>query len=330
MATGEEVSSRRDMSIAVLRGREEFAFEVAPIPAIADDEVLVRVAACGVCASELEMWDGAEAADYPLFLGHEVSGTVVEAGSAVVDLAAGEKVGVWLTARGFAEYAAVKAEHCRPVGDVPLDLVMTEPLACAANAVELADVRLADDVVVVGAGFMGNLVQQLVALRGARQLIVADTRPDALELARRLGATRVVNVTEESLPDVVSDLTGGRGADVSFECTGTQSALGTVGDVTRMSGKVVLVGFHQGGTRTIPLSYWNWMAFTIVNGHFRDVATIMRGMTIAARLITSGQVSLEALVTHRFALTEISEAFRAARDKPPGFVKAVVVFKGVD
>lgn len=314
------------MRIAVLTGRREFALEEVEIPDIAADEVLVQVAACGVCTSELEVWDGDGPTSFPLYLGHEVSGTVVRTGSDVVGLATGDGVGVWVTSRGFAEYVAVKAEYCRPAGDVPLDLALAEPLACAANAVELADVRLGDDVVIVGAGFMGNLVQELVALRGPRQVIVADTRPDALERAGRLGATRVVHVGGESLPDVVSELTGGVGADVTFECTGSQPALVTVGETTRMSGKIVLVGFHQGQDRSIPLAYWNWMAFTIVNAHFRDVSTIMRGMTVGMRLVESKVLSLRPLVTHRFPLERIDEAFRTSRDKPENFVKATVVF----
>ena len=71
--------------------------------------------------------------------------------------------------------------------------------------------------------------------------------------------------------------TGGQGADASFEVTGVQ-ALNLLGDVTRMSGKVVIVGFHQGGSREISLGYWNWMAFQILNAHFRDLDTILNGM----------------------------------------------------
>jgi threonine dehydrogenase-like Zn-dependent dehydrogenase len=190
-------------------------------------------------------------------------------------------------------------------------------------------VRLGDDVVLIGAGFMGNLTQVLVGLRGARQVIVADTRPDALERAASLGATRVVDVTRESLPDVVGGLTGGDGADVTFECTGTQAALAGLGDVTRMSGRLVLVGFHQGAAREIPLASWNWMAFDIVNAHFREVATILRGMTIGTRLLASGVISLAPLVTHRFALADIGRAFETAIAKPPGFAKAVVVCDSV-
>jgi threonine dehydrogenase-like Zn-dependent dehydrogenase len=172
---------------------------------------------------------------------------------------------------------------------------------------------------------MGNLTQMLVGLRGARQVIVADTRADALARATSLGASRVVDVTRESLPDVVRERTDGRGADVTFECTGNQAALSALGDVTRMSGRIVLVGFHQGAAREIPLAAWNWMAFDIVNAHFREVATIMRGMTIGTRLLTAGALSLAPLVTHRFDLADIGQAFQTAVDKPHGFAKAVVV-----
>jgi threonine dehydrogenase-like Zn-dependent dehydrogenase len=169
-------------------------------------------------------------------------------------------------------------------------------------------------------------VQSLVALRGARQVVVADARPDALDRAARLGATRVVDVTRGSLPDVVRSLTGGRGADITFECTGTQAALTTAGETTRMSGKIAIVGYHQGPSREIPLSTWNWMAFTIVNAHFREISTIMRGMSIGMRLLAAGELSMDGLVSHRFPLEGINDAFATLRDKPDGFVKAVVTF----
>jgi 2-desacetyl-2-hydroxyethyl bacteriochlorophyllide A dehydrogenase len=226
-------------------------------------------------------------------------------------------VAAWVTERGFADYVVVRAAHCFHAGDVPLDLALAEPLACAVNAVELAAPRLGDDVVIIGAGFMGNLVQKLVQLKGPRTVTVIDTRTDALERARRLGATSAVDPREEY------DLQ----ADVAFEVTGVQPALETLGDVTRMGGKVVIVGFHQGGTRELPLGAWNWMAYDILNAHFRDVPTIMRGMRQGMRLLTSGRVTLGDLVTHRFALDEVNEAFAVAVEKPPGFVKATVTME---
>ena len=316
------------MKIAILSAPQTFEIAEEPIPAILPDEVLVRVAACGVCTSELDQWEGTSGwLTYPRFPGHEVSGVVEAVGSGVQSFRPGDRVSVWVTERGFAEYVAVKAEYCFPAGDVPLDLALAEPLACAVNAVELANLSLADDVIIIGAGFMGNLVQKLVQLQGPRRLIVADTRPDALERAQKMGASRVVNVGTESLPDVVREMTGGQGADASFEVTGAQAPLTLLGEVTRMSGKVVMVGFHQRGTREIPLAYWNWMAFQILNAHFREVSTILRGMRIGMRLLTSGRLTLDDLVTHRFQLSEINQAFLAAHEKPEGFVKSTIVME---
>jgi threonine dehydrogenase-like Zn-dependent dehydrogenase len=252
---------------------------------------------------------------------------VEKVGSRVDTFHPGDRVGAWVTSRGFAEYVAVKAEYCFPAGDMPLDLALAEPLACSVNAVEMANLSLSDDIVIIGAGFMGNIIQKLVQLKGPRHVIVADTRPDALERAKKMGATRVVDVKNESLPQVVKDMTEGLGADVSFEATGAQAPLTMLGDVTRMSGKVVIVGFHQGGMRELPLAYWNWMAFQIYNAHFREVSTIMRGMRIGMRLLTSGRLTFEDLVTHRFRLNEINQAFAIACEKPEGFVKSTVLME---
>lgn len=313
------------MKLALMERPGRFELREEPVPAIGRDDVLLRVAVCGVCTSELDMWRGlAGHGEYPWYPGHEVSGVVEAIGEDVTTLSPGDSVAAWVTARGYADYVALPAEHCFPALDVPLHLALGEPLACAVNVVELAEVALGDDVVIVGAGFMGLLVLELVQLRGPRHLIVADTRADALERARKMGASHVVDVGRESLPDAVRDLTGGIGADVSFEMTGVQDALTTAGDVTRMSGTVVIGGYHQGEPRTIPLAEWNWMAFRIANAHFRDVPTILRGMRRGMRLLTSGRISLEGLVTHRFELERIDEAFRTAVERPEGFVKATV------
>jgi 2-desacetyl-2-hydroxyethyl bacteriochlorophyllide A dehydrogenase len=316
------------MKIAILTGPKEFHFQDEPLPALLPDEVLVQVAACGVCTSELDMWEGKVGGEmYPRYPGHEVSGIVAEVGKDVQGLAPGDRVAVWAPGRGFAEYVIVKSKYCFAAGELPLDLALAEPLACAVNTVELANLSLADDVVIIGAGFMGNLVQKLVQLQGPHRLIVADTRADALERALQLGATHVVNVSEESLPEAVKALTDGQGADAAFEVVGAQAPLNLLGDVTRMSGKVVIVGFHQGEPRQVPLGYWNWMAFQILNAHFREEAIILRGMRISMRLLTSGRLSLEDLVTHRFPLSEINQAFLAAHEKPEGFVKSTILME---
>jgi L-iditol 2-dehydrogenase len=313
------------MRQAVLTGPRHFEIVEVATPRPGRSEVLVAVSACGVCASELESWTGRSEPTYPLSLGHEVSGTVAEVGEGVDTLAVGDPVGIWVAANGYADFVVARAAHCFPAGAAPLDTVLAEPLACAVNAVELADVRLGDDVVLIGAGFMGHLVQQLVALRGARQVVVVDTRRDALDRAVELGATSTVHVGQEDLPAAVAELTGGVLADISFECTGSQAALESIGAVTRMSGKLVLVGFHQGAPRSIPLGWWNWMAYDVRNAHFREMAAILRGMEVGTRLLGSGAIDLAPHVTHRFELADIAEAFDTALAKPEGFVKATVV-----
>jgi L-iditol 2-dehydrogenase len=302
--------------------REFRVVEIDP-PTRGPGELLVDVVACGVCASELDTWEGRGGGDFPRRIGHEVTGVVADADEGS-PFSPGDPVAVWTLGSGYAEQVSAPYDACRALGTFPVDLGLLEPVACAANAVELADVRLADDVVIIGAGFMGSLVQQLVSLRGPRTVTVIDRRPDVLDLARRLGATRTVDSRQESAPDVVAEVTEGRGADVTFEVTGVQGGLDAIGDLTRMSGKVVLVGFHQGAPRTLALGHWNWMAYDLRNAHFRDPATIMRGMDVAGRLLAAGRLDLASLVTHRFALEDIDEAFATAVAKPEGFVKAVV------
>ena len=317
------------MRLAELRGPRDFQLVGVPVPVPARDELLVRVEACGVCASELSQWTGKAETTYPARIGHEVSGTVSAVGAEVTAFAVGEPVAVWTTGGGYADYVAVRQDYCRRrPADLPAASALLEPVACASNAVELADVRLGDTVLVVGAGFMGLLVTQLAALRGATEVVVADSRADVLSLARTCGATRTVNVGSEDLTAAVHVLTDGRGADVTFEVTGAQSALDVVGAVTRMSGKLVLVGYHQGEPRQVPLGQWNWMAFSILNAHFRDVAVIMRGMSVGLRLLSSGQLQMGPLITHRYPLADINDAFRDAVSKPPGFVKAVIEVSG--
>ena len=294
------------------------------LPSVSGSMVRVRVLQCGVCTSELDMWSGRAAEKLPVALGHEVAGVVEEIGEDVGTVKVADRVAVWVHGGGFAEEVVVEERYCVPVADGVAYPAVAEPLACVVNAVELAAPALADDVVIIGAGYMGNLVQMVTALKGPRTITVADVREDALARATELGATRVVDTSTQSLPRVVDEITDGRGADVTYEVTGIEPGLVLAGEVTRMSGKLCIVGYHQGGSRSIPLADWNWMAFDLVNAHFRDTDTIMRGMRIGMRLVNAGALDAAQLVTGSFSLDEIGRAFETAAAKPDGFVKAVV------
>lgn len=294
------------------------------LPPVSGSMVRVRVLQCGVCTSELDMWSGRAAEKLPVALGHEVAGVVEEIGEDVATVKVADRVAVWVHGGGFAEEVVVEERYCVAVADGVAYPAVAEPLACVVNAVELAAPALADDVVIIGAGYMGNLIQMVTALKGPRTITVADVREDALARATELGATRVVDTSTASLPRVVEEITDGRGADVTYEVTGIERGLVLAGEVTRMSGKLCIVGYHQGGTRSIPLAHWNWMAFDLVNAHFRDIETIMRGMRTGMRLVNAGRLDAAQLVTGSFSLDEIGHAFETAAAKPDGFVKAVV------
>jgi L-iditol 2-dehydrogenase len=294
------------------------------LPPLAPGQVRLRVDQCGICTSELDLWTGKALEKLPAEIGHEVAGVVEETAPDVTSLRVGDRVAAWVEGGGFAEQAVVEERFCIPVAAGVSYAAVAEPLACVVNAVELAAPALADDVVIIGAGYMGNLLQLVQALKGPRSVTVADIRPDALARADSLGATRVVDTSSESLADVVREVTEGRGADVSYEVTGTGAGLELAGAVTRMSGKLCIVGYHQGGTRTIPLGDWNWMAFELVNAHFRDIDTIMRGMRAGMRLVNAGVLDVSSLVSASFELAHIEAAFETATAKPDGFVKAVV------
>ena len=312
------------MRAAILAEPRRIELVDRTLPSLGPGQVRVRVEQCGLCASEVDLWLGKEPAKLPAAIGHEIAGVVEEVGADVTAPSVDERIAAWIEEGGFAEHAVVEARHCVPVADGIDYPAVAEPLACVVNAVELAAPALADDLVIIGAGYMGSLLQLVTALKGPRSITVADVRPDALERASALGATRVVNTANESLVEVVSDVTGGKGSDVTFEVTGINGGLDLAGDATRMSGKICIVGYHQGGSRTIPLGHWNWMAFQIVNAHFREIETIMRGMRAGMRLVNSGALDPSPLASNFYPLTSIDEAFETAEAKPQRFTKAVI------
>jgi L-iditol 2-dehydrogenase len=309
---------------ALLVGPRRFDIVEQPLPAIGASDVLVQVGECGLCASDVEVWLGKTDQQLPLPLGHEAAGVVLDIGKDVTTVTPGCTVACWVEGGGFSETVLTQERFCLPVDGAGAHPAVAEPLSCVVNAIGLAAPQLGDDVVIVGAGFMGNLLQLAVQLRGPRTVTVVDVRREALERAARLGATFTVDSSAEDLGQIIGDITGGRGADVTFEVTGTNQGLDLAETATRMSGKLAIVGYHQGGTRAIRLGHWNWMAFDIVNAHFRDKETILAGMRAGLRLLSAGKLDVTPLLTHFYPLDAIGEAFQAAVTKPAGFVKAVI------
>lgn len=269
-------------------------------------------------------------------MGHEPSGLIENVGQRVDALQIGQRVTVLptrsgpftqYTSGGFAEYMAVPQEHVAPIPEgVEFVEAMGEPIACLVSAVERTEIRLADRVAVVGSGFMGLAILQLVALRGPKEIIAVDVRQDALENALRLGADRALRPEEVRPEDKLVEWEQiGRGMDVVFEVSGTQAGLTMAGEMTKAHGTLSIVGYHADGMRTIDMGLWNWKGVNVINAHERRNDHLMRCMRAGLDLIGKGKLDMASLVTHTYPLHRVDDAFRAMRDKPRGFIKAAVL-----
>lgn len=314
------------MRAAVLYGPHDFRIEELPTPEIKSDEYLVRVKACGVCHSELSQWDQKlKGLKYPRFIGHEVSGEIIKAGKEAKKFKVGQRVAVWVDGKGYAEEIAVKEEQVFSLADnISYELALAEPIACTTNGVIKSDIQLADTIALVGTGFMGLILLQELKLRGAKKIIAIDVREEMLKLAENLGADLLINPSKENPKKIIDELTNKKGVDVSFEVGGVQSTLDLAAEICRMEGKLVIFGYHPGKRHIKNLGYWNWMAFDIINAHFRDMDTILRGTKVGMDLLNAGKIDMRPLVTHSYPLEKIEEAFMAAKQKPSGFVKSVI------
>jgi threonine dehydrogenase-like Zn-dependent dehydrogenase len=231
------------------------------------------------------VWEGRPWFSYPLppgAPGHEAWGRLDD----------GTRV-AFLTERGFAELAAADdvVELPRELDGLPFP---GEALACAVNVFRRSDVRPGDRVAIVGMGFLGRALAQLVRRAGAAVTEVRRHAP-----------------LEGSFARVI-------------ETGGTQGSLSVASGLVGERGRLVIAGFHQDGPRVVDLQSWNWRGIDVVNAHERDPKVVLDGMREAARLAAAGTLDVEALVTHRFPLARLGEAFETARTRPEGFVKAWV------
>lgn len=289
-------------------------------------EVLVRVHTCGVCASELHPWaDGMPG--YPHRFGHEPVGVIVGVGQGVTQFQEGDRV-TGLFKNAFADLCLADANVLLPVpANVRDEAALGEPIACLVNAQRRTPVDLADQVAVIGLGFMGLGMLQLLKLRGPSRIIAIDVREEARAAAIQFGADEAYHPSE--LPDEFfltrfSDWDSKRGFDVVVEGSGTQPGLTLAGELVRPHGVLSILGYHQGGPRQVDVGMWNWKAIDVVNAHVRRRADLMESMRIGLELSARGLLDIGALVTHRYSLDEVDLAYGALEVKPQGFLKAVV------
>jgi threonine dehydrogenase-like Zn-dependent dehydrogenase len=305
----------------VLTGPGQLEHRRRELPPLRPGQVRLRVTQCGVCASEVDRWRDGDG-PFPAEVGHEVAGVVEEVvpgGGPAPE--PGDHVVAWVPGGGCSERLVAESAHTVGVPpDLPFPAVV-EPLACCVNAVETVNPPLGADVVVVGTGFLSRLLVRLSLLRGARSVTVAGRRRATVPVG---GATATVDLRSPGLAEAVASATGGRGADVVYEATGVQEGLTAATRLTPAGGTLAIVGYHQGGPRSVDIGDWNARGLQVVNAHFRDLTVILRGMREAASLLASGRLDAADLLTHRYPLDRAAHAFRAAENRPAGFVKAVI------
>ena len=307
------------MRSAILIEPRQFRIESMETPEPGEGEVRIRVRGCGVCGSDMGPWKGFPGMGYPLqpgAPGHEVFGTVESVGPGVQGLAAGQPVTA-LAYRAYAEYDLAKADSVIPLPEPLADRpVLGEPMACAVNVMRRSGVREGDTVVLLGTGFLGTLLLQLLRREKPGRVVAVSRRPMDPALAERLGV-------EFLTYDEVCSRVGP--ADVVIEATGKQAPLDLATNLVRVRGRLIVAGYHQDGPRTVNMQLWNWNGIDVINAHERDPAIYRSGMEEGVRLLAAGELDLEPLITHTFPLADINRAFQMTEERPEGFLKSVVL-----
>ena len=315
------------MKAAVLAGPGEVRIDHVARPEPGPGQVRVRLEGCGVCASNLTPWAGPEWMQFPTepgALGHEGWGVIDAVGEGVEQLKVGDRVAA-LSYKSYAEYDLAEADAVVPL---PASLAGRpfpgEPLGCAFNIFRRADIRPEQDVAIIGVGFLGAILTRLAADAGAR-VIAISRRPFSLDVARRFGAAETIPMEDhQAIIERVRELTGGRFCDRVIEAVGKQWPLDLAGELTSERGRLIVAGYHQDGPRQVNMWLWNWRGIDVINAHERDPRAYAEGIREAVEAVASGRLDPAPLYTHTYPLDRLGEALDATRDRPDGFLKALV------
>ncbi len=335
--------------VAVLSAPERFDVQATPDSTPGPGEVVVRVAECGICGSDLKMYAGTHAfMRPPIVMGHEISGTV-EAVGAGVDLEPGAPVtlfppvgcGSCFHCRagheqlceemeffggqrpgGLATFVVAPRSHVLPIpAAVPVDLrVLIEPLAVSVHGVERGAPKAGERAVVVGAGAIGLFAALVLRSRGLQDVVVAEKLAERRAVAESLGFT-VVDAAVEALPDAVARLVRPEGADVVFECVGSQATIAAALASTCKGGRTVVVGNAPPALEVDGLALQRGDR-SLVGVLMYEIGDFETAMGLLADGLLDG-VDTDRLVA-RYALDRVGDAFADARHGRLRALKAVI------
>ncbi len=323
-----------------------------PTPEPGAGEILVKVAACGVCHTDLHYIDHGVPTFKapPMILGHEPSGIVAKVGADVKNFKEGDKVllpavltcGYCVNCRrgrenicdnmimfgnhvdgAYAEYVIAPAKDAIPMpDDVPLEegSIIADAISTPYHAVVIrGQVKAGDNVVVFGCGGVGINAVQVAAAVGA-SVIAVDIVPEKLEMAKKLGAQAVVNASkEERIDKTIKKLTGG-GADVSFEAIGNPKTIQDAFACIRKGGRTVVIGYTHKNVE-LPASKIMFFEQEIIGSLGCRPVDYPKIIEMAR----TGKIKLKELVTGRFPLERINDAFDLLRSNDPHALRSIVV-----
>jgi len=341
------------MKALVLEEYNKFVLKEVEKPQIQPDEVLVRIQACSICGSDVHGMDGSTGRRIPpVIMGHEAAGIIEQVGEKVKGWNAGDRVtfdstlycgecefckrgevnlcdnrrvfgvscGEYRFNGAFAEYAAVNQRilYKLPEEVSFLQAAMIEPLSIAVHAVRVSNIAQDQDVAVVGTGMIGLLLVQVLAAKGCRKLIAVDVDDDKLALAKRFGATHIVNSKGDAVKEIL-DITQGRGLDASFEAVGIE-----------VTGNIAIKSLRKGGTAVL-VGNLSAMESLPVQAIVTRQLSVLGSCASAGeydeciQLIAEKKVDVEAFVSASAPLDEGSEWFKRLYAKEPGLMKVILL-----
>ena len=325
------------MYVPVFKGDGRLEYENRPIPQIErPDDVLVKIEACGICGTDLNILavPPAHKATLNIIIGHEGVGIVEDVGTGVTDLKSGDRVVIapritcgkcYYCRRGldnqctnyrsigttidgaFAPYLRAPESTLFKIStDVPLDdAIFFEPLSCAVAAAARAPIQAGDTVVIIGAGPMGLIFAKLSRILGAGKVIVVDIAPYRLGFARKMEVDETFNPAEVDLPTAVQNSTR-FGADLVIDAVGNQ--MGTAIKLARRGGQVILFGLRPHDNP--PVNQYTITRYDLtIHGAFVGLKPFEQTI----KLLESRRMQLSALITHRVPLAELAQGIELMR-----------------
>jgi len=320
---------------------EPFRFEiqVTAIPAPTGNQILIKVASCGICSSEVPIFNGSLIGTpgvsfryraLPADLGHEVTGIVAATGPDVTSLKEGDRVtGLTYSGCGFADYFVEAEPMLVRIPDSykgPLEYAIGEPLMATANILRQMEPGFGETILVVGDGFMSLLLIAALGHYPLAKLIVVGHHSGRLELAREFGATHVINGKETDAWQEVMALTDDMGADSVVEYAGTASSLQLAASLckAKVRAKLVLAAAYD---NAMPFTIGNYLqnrAPVIIPAYPNQSLDKRQDLDRAMWALGEGVFPMERLITHRYALESVGQGYADSIARIPGYIKGMV------